>query len=1080
MIERDAGGRPVAAITPLGRRTTFAYDARGLLAERTGPAGDVWRYEYSAAGRPTAVVDPTGARTEVRYGPHGEPVETVDPLGAVTTRRHDVLGNLVGVTAPDGAKWEYTYDALSRLVALADPAGATWLREYDVDGNLTGAIDPTGIRYGAEVDPAGRITGLTDGLTSSTFEYDELGRTSAHVRPDGSALRATYDRCGRRTSETAPDGGVTRYTYTPAGRVHTVVAPSGATETYAYDRCGRSTEMVDATGARWAQRHDADGALLARVTPTGEQEEFAYDAAGRLARRSGAGGTTAYAYDELGRVVAVTDATGGVRRFAYDAVGRMVAATDPNGGVTAYEYDVRNRVVAVIDPLGGRTSRRYDEVGRLVADTDPLGRTTTVAHDPAGHVVERVDGAGGRVRWTYDVSGRVAPVRGDGVSVSVERDVLGRPVGLDEPGRRRQELRWDRCGRLVERRSGDLALRWRYDLDGRPAILGLPDGSEIGYTRDAAGRTTVLDHPLLGRVRLDRDAAGRVTGLQGTDLSQSWTYEAGELVGHTVEHGNAHHRTELTRDAAGRVVTADVDGAVRRYTYDPAGQLRSVVGPDGERTFAYDANGRLVHEAGSVEIGYSYDAAGQLLRAGRVRFTYDGAGRRVGETAPTGERRYRWDGLGRLAGIDTTDPTGDVRTTTTTVDALGELSEVDGTPLMWNTADPLSPVVWMGQRAVVGDGRPLAVVDPAAHAAGTDPWLDTDWQGSVGADPAEPWGTGAPGMELGHRGELEIDGLVWLRHRVYDPGTRAFLSPDPVPPVPGTAYAANPYHYAGNDPIGFADPLGLKPMTDADLRAYSDGLDKGFFQDAGDWVGRNKEYITGAALTIAGVTLMATGVGGPVGLAMVGAGTSMLYQEATTGSVSVKQTAFDTALTLVPFGRIAGVGRTLVTSAGRQVATRAVAKETVESLASRSVREVDPLDAEQSARQLMQHQKVPVVAGNLGGGAGVAGDDSARVVYRSGPRTFKNLTPRPQDTTGLSTFDNLDQFKPNVKVQVIDTSRLRNLEAVRDSSSGHVSIRPIDPSEMPAWIASRDAEEVHPYTQELLDAIINEIRTPRL
>ena len=37
--------------------------------------------------------------------------------------------------------------------------------------------------------------------------------------------------------------------------------------------------------------------------------------------------------------------------------------------------------------------------------------------------------------------------------------------------------------------------------------------------------------------------------------------------------------------------------------------------------------------------------------------------------------------------------------------------------------------------------------------------------------------------------------------------------------MPGTAYAANPYHYAGNDPVNALDPLGLRPLTDADLLA---------------------------------------------------------------------------------------------------------------------------------------------------------------------------------------------------------------------------------------------------------------------
>ena len=65
-------------------------------------------------------------------------------------------------------------------------------------------------------------------------------------------------------------------------------------------------------------------------------------------------------------------------------------------------------------------------------------------------------------------------------------------------------------------------------------------------------------------------------------------------------------------------------------------------------------------------------------------------------------------------------------------------------------------------------------------------------------------------------------GWSWLRERAYDPATRAFLSPDPLPAVPGTAYAANPYHYAGNDPVNNVDPLGLRPVTDAELAGEHD------------------------------------------------------------------------------------------------------------------------------------------------------------------------------------------------------------------------------------------------------------------
>ena len=90
---------------------------------------------------------------------------------------------------------------------------------------------------------------------------------------------------------------------------------------------------------------------------------------------------------------------------------------------------------------------------------------------------------------------------------------------------------------------------------------------------------------------------------------------------------------------------------------------------------------------------------------------------------------------------------------------------------------------------------------------------------------ADPWGRDAAGtgVGLGFRGELVVDGLVWLRARAYDPASCAFLTPDPLEPVLGTAFAGNPYHYAGNDPVNQVDPLGLRPVTDAELAGEHDG-----------------------------------------------------------------------------------------------------------------------------------------------------------------------------------------------------------------------------------------------------------------
>lgn len=911
-LERDAAGRITAAASPMGRRTELSYDQAGRPIERRDPVGGVWQFTYTQAGRLTAVTDPTGARIETRYGPNGEAEQVIDALGHVTSRRVDTLGNLAGIVAPDGAKWGFTYDALCRLVGIHDPAGASWLREHDADGNPIASIDPLGARRSAIVDQLGRVTKVDDGATSVDFEYDELGRTTVQRRPDGSELQVTYDRCGRQVSATDPLGGITRYAYTPAGRLAQVTSPLGHVVALEYDRAGRIIAEVDPRGHRQSYRYDAEGRIT-RITAAGQAWYLGYDEAGRLAtRRHPNGGITRYGYDAAGRLNQVTDPTGGVTRFGYDPRGQMVEAIDANGGTTRYGFNSRGWVATVTDPLGGVVEHRYDEVGRPLATTDQLGRTTRWEYDPAGWLTRQLDAVGNQIRWSYDSSGRLAGYQaGDVDPVTIERDSLARPTVIEEPGRRHQ-LAWDPLERLIAKRSGDLELTWHYDADGRQIAAGYPDGTQTTFTHDPAGGLATAQHPVLGTIQLRRDEAGRLTGLDVPGRSESWSYRDGELVGHSVERDGQRHVTQLERDAASRVITETRDGAISRYQYDPAGQLTATDSPDGARTFGYDAAGRLTTETGpNGPVTYTYDTASQLRerRCGVdvTEYAYDAAGRRVTETSTELSRTFTWNSLGHLTGIHRQGQTGE-STTTLIIDAFGDLAAVNDTPLAWDPTGGIPQLRCLGDNTIIGDNhQPWATTDPT----GAVTWLDTDWQHSIGDNTDnswDPWGAihhGTPTTpKLGWRGELHIDGLTWLRNRAYDPNTRAFLTPDPLPAVPGTPTATNPYHYANNNPTNQLDPLGLRPMTDADLSAYREAHSQGFFDRAGQWLGDNWEYIAAGAMIVGGVALMFTGVGGPVGLALIGAasgallggGISIASQKATTGQVNWGQVLRDGAI----------------------------------------------------------------------------------------------------------------------------------------------------------------------------------------
>ncbi len=95
------------------------------------------------------------------------------------------------------------------------------------------------------------------------------------------------------------------------------------------------------------------------------------------------------------------------------------------------------------------------------------------------------------------------------------------------------------------------------------------------------------------------------------------------------------------------------------------------------------------------------------------------------------------------------------------------------------------------------------------------------------------------------------------------------------------------------------------------------------------------------------------------------------------------------------------------------------------------------------------------------------------LVYRGGSGTPTNLTPRAKDTTGLS--GNVNPMPG--KNQVIDTSKLDKLCAVCDNAkTGHVSINPKDMSQMQGWIDSRGSGTTHPLTQELMGAVVDQVK----
>ncbi len=869
-IEPHVSGQPARLTTPDSAVVEFERDDAGRLLGVRTPTGDEFRTEWSPAGRMTALVEPNGARMAFEAGSHGEVDRIVDALGRVLELQRDQLARLVGVAAPGGAKWGFEYTALGLMSMVTDPSGAVWHYDYDSEGRMVAATDPLGHQVRQRYNPAGRLVELLDRSGNATrYSHDALGRVVSETDSEAAVTAYEWDTWGRPTQVRLPDGESLTYRYTPAGRVAGVASTGGRGWLNTYDPAGRLVAVTDATEATTRFEWDVCDRLVAVVSPSGRTERYRYDGCGRVVETERAGHIWRTGYDAAGRVVSSTDPLGGAAAYEYDLAGKLVGATDPLGHTVRIRYDERGNATGVVDPFGGLVTTSYDAMRRPVAMTDQLGRVTRIERDAAGRVVRQEHPTGDVVEWRLDARGLTSEMRVNGRDVMVfDRDRTGRPLLIHEPARNRtMTFDWSPGGRLRSLDTDGAEMRWDYDADGLVSARHDPAGRTTSYVRDQAGRVTAVAVDGWGRIDLERDPDGRLTGLRAPGFERRWDHDQDGLVVTARLSGpdSDDQTVEYVRDDAGRVVEMRTPDGVTRYRYDPAGQLVAAARGTDAWVWGYDPAGRLAREEGPHGTRtFTYDAAHQLVDVdapdGRTTFRYDAAGRRREQTGPGGTRRYDWDGLGRLSRVETDDGHHDLD-----VDALGRLAAVDQTALAWDPTTAIPELLTIGDRQVIN----AAGLVLGLTGSDDTTWLDGDGRGSTDrADGRDPWGATSepatvPGGDpsLGYLGELDLDGLVWLRNRVYDPDTHQFLSPDPLPGIPGLPVAANPYHYANNNPVGMIDPLGLQgqPMSIEDYNTYR--------AENYGWNWNN--IVTGLAV-VAGVALAFTGVG-IVGTILIGA-----------------------------------------------------------------------------------------------------------------------------------------------------------------------------------------------------------------
>ncbi|QJE02605.1 glycohydrolase toxin TNT-related protein [Massilia forsythiae] len=631
--------------------TRLEWDSNIRLTYVTDALGQETRYYYDIAGYTYRIVYPDGLEEWLFRDDAKNVVRHIHTDGSSEHYRYDAHGNLLTHTRADGSQVHFEYDGRHRVTGIRDGEGGTWRRDYDVQGHLVEETDPRGNKTEYAYDKAGRPIDITDAKGGvKKLAYTPDGQLATYTDCSGRSTEWQYDERKRLVRSIDAAGNVTRYRYTPLSakklaQAHGEGADSG-------NHPGQLEAVIHPDGSEERLRHDAEGRLLAYTDPLQRTTAYRYTAAGSIAKRIDAlGHTLQYRWDPLGRLSALENENGSVYLFQYDPVGRLLQEQGFDGKSTEYRYDEASGVLAETVEAGVTTHLDFDSMGRLVqrraAAPGQPEQTETFAYNTNGQLAEAKN-EHARLQWFYDAAGNL--VR--------EHQHYQGPFHPD-----RRTAVWQHHYDELDRRTGTIR----------------PDGHRVDWLTYGAGHVHGLLLDGQDLVAFERDALHRETGrTQANGLLQTMQYDpAGRLIEQQL--GAIKHAGRERGFVTGQYrpdAQAGMPAAIlRRYRYDPSGQLTSIEDSRrGRIEYRYDPVGRLL--AASSVLGretFAFDPAGNIRAAepapdgpiaqrvtlpklldnllkeyAGVRYRYDERGNVV-ERVQNGERsEYEWDAFNRM------------------------------------------------------------------------------------------------------------------------------------------------------------------------------------------------------------------------------------------------------------------------------------------------------------------------------------------------------------------------------------------------------------------------------------------------
>jgi len=368
----SAGGNVLRNVDNADTPVDFSYWPNGSVktTEVGGGANPETKVcvGFDDMGRKNFLDDPNTGRTTYHYNALGLLASQIDAKGQVTRFEYDVLGRTVKRRDDaDGENLSHTWSYDSQLLGLADSLsgentdGSSYQESwtYNSYGQQTGTTaDYLGKSFNSVVgfDSYGRVQNtIYPGGYEIANIYNAWGNVAKVVETGGNQILWQADQVNARgqvTQATLGDSSVVERAYTPeTGLIETIRSSRRGQvlmdHFYDFDPLGNLEERTDHLANQTeAFCYDGLNRLVAARTSSCNVNDgdFSYDSLGNILSKQGVSGT--YAYGNNAGPHAVTAANG--LFYSYDANGNLTESRDITGDlVREITYSAFDKPVAI-------------------------------------------------------------------------------------------------------------------------------------------------------------------------------------------------------------------------------------------------------------------------------------------------------------------------------------------------------------------------------------------------------------------------------------------------------------------------------------------------------------------------------------------------------------------------------------------------------------------------------------------------------------------------------------------------------------------------------------------------------------